>query len=96
MTTTTSSTTMTTTNNNNVPVHLTYTLAYTAKGTPTFFKPAQVIPAGTVLLLANETFVTLPEPYQVKAVTKVELPLHLQLANGFRKKNQQAFVACVM
>jgi hypothetical protein len=93
---TTATATETTTTTMKAPVHLTYTLAYTPKGIPTFFKPAQIIPAGTMLLLADESFVTLPEDYQVKAVTKVELPLHEQLANGFKKLKRQGFVAAAM
>jgi hypothetical protein len=76
------------------PLTVTYTLAYTPKGAPTFFRLGQIIPAGTMLLMDDETFVTTQEDYLVKGKTKVAIKVEEKLATGLIKKNnKEAFVA---
>jgi len=85
---------MTNNNTTTAPLTLTYTLAYTPKGAPTFFRLGQIIPAGTMLLMNDETFVTLEEDYQVRAEAKVPVSFGEKLATGLLKKqNKKAFVA---
>lgn len=84
------------TNNTTAPAPLTvtFTLAYTPKGAPTFFRLGQIIPAGTTLLMNDETFVTTQEDYLLKAKTKLPVSLEEKLATGLiRKNNKEAFVA---
>lgn len=76
------------------PLTLTFTLAYTPKGAPTFFRLGQIIPAGTMLLMNDETFVTTEEEYQVRAEAKVMVTLGEKLATGtFKRQNKKALVA---
>jgi hypothetical protein len=76
------------------PLALTFTLAYTAAGKPTFFRLGQIIPAGTTLLMNDETFVTTEQDYLVRAKTKIAITLGEKLATGLVKKNnKEAFVA---
>lgn len=72
---------------------ITYTLAYTPAGKPTFFRLGQIIPAGTMLLANDEDFVTLDADYVVKAEAKVRITLGEKLATGLRKDNKRALVA---
>jgi hypothetical protein len=83
------------TNNTNIaPLTVTFTLAYTPKGAPTFFRLGQIIPAGTMLLMNDETFVTTEEDYQVRAEAKLPVSLGEKLATGLVKKShKKALVA---
>jgi hypothetical protein len=85
---------MTNNTNTTAPLVVTYTLAYTPKGAPTFFRLGQIIPAGTMLLMNDETFVTTQEDYLVKGKTKVAITLGERLATGLvKKQNKEAFIA---
>ena len=76
------------------PLTLTFTLAYTPKGAPTFFRLGQIIPAGTMLLMNDTDFVTTEEDYQVRAEAKVPVTLGEKLATGLiKRQNKKAFVA---